>query len=631
MSFSPIRRASSRAYLRRSRQALALRSDFKQKHVSLGVLHWLTSQVTFKGAAVLVTLASLALYLIMDSRRSVLVLDPISVPRQFSDAGLTAEIMAQRMRERIVEIQQTDEAASPKDQIRGSVDQTLPDIEIPEAHVSVHTVEDALRKIFHTEARHISVDFAYFEAKGLASLRCRILKGDEIVRSGPPYRLQLDSVENISERADKVAELLAQQATEVTDPYLEGMYLLLAKGQKDEADLLAARMLGNWPDVEHEHAKAYLLKGYVADERELDKIAIGDAQAAIDMDTSFPYAHYVKANICQDAGLLDEATAEYVRTIALDPRSATSANSHSNLGSILSEQHKLDEAAAEYRRAIELDPKSALPHDGLGTVLRGQHKLDEAAAEYRRAGELDPKSADPHDGLGNTLRDQHQLDEAAAEYRRAGELNPKSVYPHIGLGNVLRDQHKLDEAAAEYRRAIELDSKYAAPHTGLGNALTDEHKLDEAIAEHRRAVELDPNSAYSHTGLGNVLRDQCKLDEAAAAYRRAIELDPNSADSHTGLGNVFRDEHKLDEAAAEYRRAIELDSNSADPHDGLGSVLREKHVLNEAAAEYRRAIELDPKCALPHHNLAILFAQERQPKLAYAEQKHAHQLDPHRY
>jgi hypothetical protein len=247
-------RASSKRYLLASRQALTESSAVRQNHFLQRFLFRLRSGITFKRFVLAVAVSALIIFLTVDSRRSILVLDPMSAPKQYSDAGISSEVMAQRVRERMIEIQRTREN-SPRAQIQESSDQTMPDIEIPEANISVHTIEDTLRKVFHTEARHISVDFAYFDPTGLATIRCRILKGDEIVRSGQPAQLQLNKVQGISEQADRVAELMAERITEITDPYLEGMYLLENR-QTEAAELLAVRMLGDWPDVEHGHAKA---------------------------------------------------------------------------------------------------------------------------------------------------------------------------------------------------------------------------------------------------------------------------------------------------------------------------------------------------------------------------------------
>ena len=65
---------------------------------------------------------------------------------------------------------------------------------------------------------------------------------------------------------------------------------------------------------------------------------------------------------------------------------------------------RLDEAMAEYRRTIQVDPEGRRTHHGLGMCLQARAELDEAMAEYRRAIQLDSKLAVAHNALGKCLQ-----------------------------------------------------------------------------------------------------------------------------------------------------------------------------------------------------------------------------------
>jgi tetratricopeptide (TPR) repeat protein len=545
MRFSPKQRASSKDYLMRSRQAFPLTSGFRQRRTVQQFLLWLGSQITFGKALLVVALFSLATYLTVDSLQNIVILDPIGVPKSFSDAGITSEVMAQRVRERILDIQRTDESSGPKELFHAPMDQSIADIEIPEAHVSIRIVEETLRRILHNEAHHLSADVAYSSTKAATVLRCRILKGDEILRSGPRKELLLGTSDNTSADADKVADSLALELTELANPFLEGMYLQ-AVNRNEEADQVADRMLQRWPDSDHEHAKAYIMKAYSAQGRgpkaaQIGRkaeiaywynIALDDAWAAIDLGNSWSYPHQALAWVYDEAGRFVEAESENLRAIEFDSKNAFAYN---NLGLVLEDKRRFTGAAAEYRRAIHLKETYFDAHRNLGLVLVDsegtidQRTLLEASSEFRRAIQLDPTRSTPHYGLAIVLRDEGQLDEAVQEDRRAIQLDKGNAYAHNGLANILADLKRFTEAITEYNISLGINKDYCEPYNGIGEVRFTEGRLDEAADEYTKAVACDPAEPLPHHNLEQVLRKEGKPKLADAERKAAHDLDPKDS------------------------------------------------------------------------------------------------------
>lgn len=443
------------------------------------ILQWLWKQVSFKSLVLAVVV-----YLFWDASRHYVVLDPIIVPKQFADSGLTSEVMTQRVREKLEEIQGTDESASStRDQLSMQADRDVPDIEIPETKLSLRLLSDVLRKFLNNEPKHLSGEITSSAYGGKMEIRSRVLRSGDPVQAARPR--ELDTTD-----ADRITEMLARDLTELTDPYLLGMYLYNIK-DFPAASEVAKRMLYDQPDTgnNHMYAKSLLLQGYIALGQERPDEAVRDDQAAIQLDPKWAYPHNC-------------------------------------LGLVLEAQREPVKAEAEYRKAIQLDWKFAVPHMNLGDALDDQHRWDEAVAEYHRAIRLEPKYAPPHNDLGDVLHEQHKLDEAAAEYHIAIRLEPKYASPHNGLGDVLDEQHKPDAAAAEYQTASTLDPTLAAPHNGLGAVLYKQHKLPEAAAEYQKAIQLGPKDASSHNNLGIVLKEQGEPDQAAIQFKAAHDLDP---------------------------------------------------------------------------------------------------------
>jgi tetratricopeptide (TPR) repeat protein len=532
---STTRQASSKRYLMRIRQTLG----YRQKSVISNCLGWLRSQITFGKLAFAVVAIVLTCYLTIDSRRNIVVLDSIGVPRTFLDAGITSEILDYRVREKILNIERTDESSAPKDVLQAPMDQGIANIEIPEAHVSIRVVEDTLRKLFHTEARHLSAAVAYTPTHEYATLQCRILKGDDIVSSGPSTTLLINKSDDPSIQADKVAESLALELTDLANPFLGGMYLL-AHDQKDQADKVASRMLEHWPDREHEHAKAFILKAYVAQARAaadeahagaLFATAIDDDWAAIDLDNAWSYPHQALAWIYEQSGELNKAEIENRRAIRSDFENAPA---HNNLGNVLFAEGKTIEGIAEFRRAIDLDANYYEAHRNLGLALIDpetdmipQRTLNEASSEFRRSIELDATKSTPHYGLGIILTGENNLDAAAQEFRRAIELDPQNAFAHNGLANTLAAFHRFTEAITEYNLSLEIDRNYCEPHDGLGEIRFAEDELEEAAREYKKAIDCDTNYALAHHNLEQLLRKQGEAALADAERKAAHDLDPH--------------------------------------------------------------------------------------------------------
>jgi tetratricopeptide (TPR) repeat protein len=83
----------------------------------------------------------------------------------------------------------------------------------------------------------------------------------------------------------------------------------------------------------------------------------------------------------QMAGDLDAAIETYRRSIEVCP----TAEAHTFLGWTYSFQGRLDEATAECLRAIEIDPEFGNPYNDIGVYLIQQDRLDEAVPWLERA------------------------------------------------------------------------------------------------------------------------------------------------------------------------------------------------------------------------------------------------------
>ena len=127
----------------------------------------------------------------------------------------------------------------------------------------------------------------------------------------------------------------------------------------------------------------------------------------------------------QMAGDLDAAIATYRRSIEVCP----TAEAHTFLGWTYSFQGRLDEATAECMRAIEVDPDFGNPYNDIGVYLIQQDRLDEAIPWLERAKtarRYEPRQF-PHMNLARIHMKRGRWWDALRELETAARLAPQDA------------------------------------------------------------------------------------------------------------------------------------------------------------------------------------------------------------
>jgi len=124
----------------------------------------------------------------------------------------------------------------------------------------------------------------------------------------------------------------------------------------------------------------------------------------------------------QMAGDLEAAVALYRESIAVRP----TAEAHTFLGWTYSFQGRLDEATAECLKAIEIDPDFGNPYNDIGVYLVQQGKLDEAVGwleKAKQASRYEPRQF-PFMNLGRIYARQGRWWDALRELEGAVRVAP---------------------------------------------------------------------------------------------------------------------------------------------------------------------------------------------------------------
>jgi len=208
---------------------------------------------------------------------------------------------------------------------------------------------------------------------------------------------------------------------------------------------------------------------------------------------------------------------------------------HNNLALALVEVGQLDEAAAQWKRSLELDPVPEIYSD-YGFVLARLGKPKDALAAYEKALELDPHCASAHFNLAVASIQAGKLGEAEVHYRAALSAKPNAE-THNGLGFVLAAQGRPGEAVEQFQKAIDINPHYTPAYNNLADTLAKQGKLEDAAFYYQASLKERPSAAV-HTDLGVVLRKLGKTSEAEAEFRQALALDPGQQKARRNLNTL---------------------------------------------------------------------------------------------
>ena len=245
-------------------------------------------------------------------------------------------------------------------------------------------------------------------------------------------------------------------------------------------------------------------------------------------------------------------TATPVPTSTPVPTPTPSASDHVDQGVIFLDEGKLEEAAAEFLKAIELDPENADAHRNLGTVYTEQEKFEEAVAAYEKAIEVAPDFGEAYGDMAGALFFLDRIYEAVTAGEKAIELAPDYVNAHYNLGLAYYRQGEPEKAIAEYEEAVKLAPDDPKIYNNLGAVYYAQGRVDDAIDAWLKTLAIDPNHAKAHKNLGLAYSDLGRIEEAITEFETYLQLLPDASDRATVEEKIAELEKMAASPLAEY-------------------------------------------------------------------------------
>src|SRR5215208_5177241 len=223
---------------------------------------------------------------------------------------------------------------------------------------------------------------------------------------------------------------------------------------------------------------------------------------------------------------------------------------------------RLDEAVAEYKRTLELDPTSKVSRGSLADLYRASGKTEEALALYNEQLAADPKDKAAQAGKVISLFELGRSDEANTALEAALAKEPRNLPLLTGTAYWLAAHDNNAKALDLARKATAIEPRYTWGQIALERALLGlKRPLDaERAMRYARQFGKFPTLTYE---LANILSSMGLYDEAAEVLRESFTLKDGQIQTYLA-GHLPASETGFLELLAPERRAGIYQSTSAD-------------------------------------------------------------------
>lgn len=522
-----------------------------------------------------------------------LVVEPLSVPPDLAARGLTGEVVAAKLLDKMMVIGSASNSWRAGSSLRRDWGEDLR-VEVPQTGVSLGDAQRWLRRRLGNET--LVRGEVVHTAGGLAvTARAANMPGD--TRTGAAADI------------DKLLTETAEQLFRRTQPFQYAAYLQ-NQGRLEEARVAATALSRSGPDTER--AWANVLLGYIAYRQGDLSASLAAAATARRLDPELPAGHLAFAT---PALLLERKEAALAAL-----REARRAGRRS-----------MEAIAPDLRERFLLVAErltSDLTGDRQGAIraLAGDQAFDALAIRAEQMA-LNHDVAGAKALLANGA--QGTSDAQRLPYVLYGDLLLPDYAQAVALdrwAEALASIEATDSAAASAAAKTPImnvvRARQLAPRRAVALARLDRHAEAEAIARQlptdcyrcliaraevaellgnrgladrwfEAAVRNGPSLPFAHQSWGMARAARGELDRASAAFAAAIRLGPGWSDPHKSQGDLLARQGEFEEAILRYRTAARLSPRWGALHLEWGRALLQSGEKEEGRAKLRAAAGMD--------------------------------------
>lgn len=393
------------------------------------------------------------LLLVSELRRDVIEVTPISVPVRLMEAGLTPEVVAQRLLDGVARVEH-QVRGEPMQRSGAEIAGSQPDFTVPIAGISLRSVASVLRRLLGIHETRIQGEITV--DGDMLRLRLR-LSGEGVIAD-----------ERVAD-AYALIDHAAPAIVKATQASLYAWWLAETAASEAAVQETLGGMLGDTDNTAMENRTLRLLlsRSLARSGRAQEALAMNDTLLA--EQPGYAIAIYGRARALRDLGRLDEAMAELRRVQRLLPGAVFV---HVGIAQVLRDRGEFSAALAELAPALPPGrADSQAPTEAALTLLAlGRHA--EALAYAQRAVAQDGKNASAMTALGLALlrlgraaEGLAQFDHALAEAPQWQEARLGRIEALMELGQVMQARAELAAHAAAIAAVPRLKARLEALQT----------------------------------------------------------------------------------------------------------------------------------------------------------------------
>jgi len=263
----------------------------------------------------------------------------------------------------------------------------------------------------------------------------------------------------------------------------------------------------------------------------------------------------------------------------------------------------LDQAIAEFVKIIALEPKNLEDRLLLGQLYTVKHDNAKAEAQFKAAQAIEPASEDVVLNLARLYAEGGDV-KRAANLLEAVPMDDRSTKEEFALGAAYEQLKDMKGAIAAYQRSYDMEPENLEAAHGLAQALLADNQLDAALKQFRELSQADPEDATSLDRIAEIQRRQGKYTEALATIQESLKKNPDSLEAGYNEGLILDVLGRYDEAVTVYQKMVDLTGHANGAYtqeekanrsvflDRLAAVYHEQNKTAEAIATYQKMIDL---------------------------------------
>ena len=216
---------------------------------------------------------------------------------------------------------------------------------------------------------------------------------------------------------------------------------------------------------------------------------------------------------------------------------------------------RLDEAAAEYKRTLELDTASKESRVSLADLYRASGKTEQALALYNEELAANPKDRAARAGKVISLLELSRQDEAETELAAAVKADPQNLPLLTGAAYWYAAHADNNKAFVLARQAVAIESRYTWAQIALAHTYLAAKQPLDAERAMRYALQFGKFPTLNYE-LANVLASMGLYQEAVDVLRESFSIKDGQISTRLAGHVAASDTNFIDLLAPERRAGI---------------------------------------------------------------------------